>query len=93
LACGVLVRLVLVGQDLGQRADGAFELGQVVIDSRLQDRMSGVKVAVGQVIAHAGDLTPRDAGLSAEQLRRQDLDGLADFQQSDPDRIEDQAVG
>jgi len=92
-ACGVLVRLVLVGQDLGQRADGAFELGQVVIDSCLQDRVSGVEVAVGQVIAHAGDLAPGDARLGVEQFGGQGLDGLADFQQPDPDRVEDQAVG
>ena len=45
VAGGVLVRLVLVGQDLGQRVHGAFELGQVVIDGRLQDRVSGVEVA------------------------------------------------
>jgi hypothetical protein len=61
-ACGVIVRLVLVGEDLGQRVDGAFELGQVVIDSCLQDRVSGVEVAVGQVIAHAGDLAQGMAG-------------------------------
>jgi hypothetical protein len=67
-ACRVIVRLVLVGQDLGQRADGAFELGQVVVNGRLQDRVSGVEVSVGQVIAHAGDLAPGDAGLGVEQL-------------------------
>jgi hypothetical protein len=92
-ACGVIVRLVPVGQDLGQRVDGAFELGQVVIDSCLQDRVSGVEVAVGQVIAHAGDLAPGDAGLGVEQFGGQGLDRLADFQQPDPDRVEDQAVG
>jgi hypothetical protein len=57
-ACGVLVRVVLVGQDLGQCADGMFELGQVLVEGSLQDRMSGVKVAVGQVIARASDLAP-----------------------------------
>jgi hypothetical protein len=60
--------------------DGAFELGQVVIDGRLQDRVSGVEVAVGQVIAHAGDLAPGDAGLGVEQLGGQGLDRLADLQ-------------
>jgi hypothetical protein len=84
--------VVLVGQELGQRADGTFELGQVLVGGSLQDRMSGIKVAVGQVIAHAGDLVPRDAGLSVEQFGGQGLDGLADFQQPDPDRVEDQAV-
>jgi hypothetical protein len=75
------------------RADGAFEFGQVVVDRRLQDRMSGVEVAVGQVIAHAGDLAPRDSRLGVEHFGGQGLDGLADFQQPDPDRVEDQAVG
>jgi hypothetical protein len=45
------------------------------------------------VPAHAGDLTPRDGGLGIEQSGRQGLDGLPDFQQPDPDRIEDQAIG
>ena len=62
----VFVGLVFVRQ--GHRSDGAFEFGQVVIDRRLQDRMSGVKVAAGQVIAHAGDLAPWDVGLGVEQL-------------------------
>jgi hypothetical protein len=48
---------------------------------------------VGQVVAHAGDLAPRDAGLGIEQFGGQGLHSLADFQQPDPDRVEDQAVG
>jgi len=75
----VLVRAVLVGQGLGERVDGAFEFGQVVVDGGLQDRVSGVEVAVGQVIAHAGDLAPGDAGLGVEQLGGQGFDGFADF--------------
>jgi len=56
----------------------------------LQDRVGGgVEVAVGQVIAHAGDLAPRDAGLGVEQPGGQGLHRLADLQQPDPDRIED----
>lgn len=85
--------LVLLGQGFGHRADGTFEFGQVIVDSRLQDPVSGVEVAVGQVIAHAGDLAPWDGGLGIEQFFGQCLDGLADFQQPDPDRVEDQAVG
>jgi hypothetical protein len=83
------VGLIFVGQSLGQRLDGALEFGQVVIHGRLQDRVGGVEVAVGQVIAHAGDLAPRDAGLGVEQPGGQGLHRLADLQQPDPDRIED----
>jgi hypothetical protein len=46
-----------------------------------------------QVIAHAGDLAPRDGRLGVEQPGGQGLHGLADLQQADPDRVEDQAVG
>jgi hypothetical protein len=92
-AGSVLAGLVLLGQGFDHRADGAFEFGQVVVDSRLQDRMSGVEVAVGQVIAHAGDLAPWDGGLGSEQFGGQGLDGLPDFQQPYRDRVEDQAIG
>jgi len=65
--------VVLVRQGLAQRVDGALEFGQVVVDSRLQDRVDGIEVAVGQVIANAGDLAPGDAGLGGEQLGGQGL--------------------
>ncbi len=50
-----------------------------------QDRVSGVDVAVGQVVAHAADLAPSDGWLGVEQFCRQSLDGLPDFQQPYPD--------
>ncbi len=58
--------LVLLGQGFGHRADGTFEFGQVIVDRRLQDPVSGVEVAMGHVIAHAGDLAPWDGGLGIE---------------------------
>ena len=88
-----MARLVFLGQGFYHRPDSALEFGQVIVDSRLQDPVSGVEVAVGQVIAHAGDLAPWDGGLGIEQFCRQSLHGLSDFQQPDPDRIEDQAIG
>ena len=53
----------------------------------------GVEVTVSQVIAQARDLSPWDGGLGTKHLGWQSLHGLTDFQQPDPDRIEDQAVG
>jgi hypothetical protein len=73
--------------------DGAFEVGQVFVHGGLQDRVGGVEVAVGEVVAHTGDLPPRDRRLRGEQVIRQCFDSLADLQQADADRVEDQPVG
>jgi hypothetical protein len=47
--------------------DGAFEAGQILIDRGLQDGVGGVEVAVGEVVAHAGDLPPRIDGCVASR--------------------------
>jgi hypothetical protein len=60
--------------------DGAFEFWQVVVDSGLQDGVGCIEVTVGQVITHPADLAPGDCGLAVEQLNRESLNGLADFQ-------------
>jgi hypothetical protein len=73
--------------------DGAFEVGQVFVHRGLQDGVCGVEVAVGEVVAHAGDLPPRDRWLRGQQVIGQCFDGFADFQQADADRVEDQTVG
>jgi hypothetical protein len=48
---------------------------------------------VGEVVAHAGDLPPRDGRVGSEQGVGESLDCLADLQQPDPDSIEYQAAG
>src|SRR5215469_6752774 len=73
--------------------DGAFQLGQVLIHGGLQDCVSGVEIAVSEVLSQAGDLPPWDGRLGSNQVVGQCLDGLADLQQPDPDGIEYQAVG
>jgi hypothetical protein len=73
--------------------DGAFEVWQVVVDCGLQDGVCGVEVPVCEVVAHTGDLPPRDGWLGGEQVVGECFDGLADFQQADPDGVEYQAVG
>lgn len=73
--------------------DGLFQGGQILVDGGLQDGMCRVEVTVGEVIPHACDLPPGDGGLSAEQAFGQCLHGLADLQEADPYRVEDQAVG
>ncbi len=44
-AGSVLAGLVFLRQCFDHRTDGTFEFGQVVVDSRLQDRMGGVEIA------------------------------------------------
>lgn len=78
---------------MGQGLDGAFEVGQILVHGGLQDRVCGIEVPVGEVVAHAGDLPPRDRWLRGQQVIRQRLNGLADLEQADADRIEDQTVG
>jgi hypothetical protein len=40
---------------------GVEEGVEVVVDGRFDDRVGGVEVAVREVVAHSGDLAPRDA--------------------------------
>jgi hypothetical protein len=84
---------VVVWQRIGQRADGAFEVGQVFVHGGLQDRVRGIEVAMGEVVAHAGDHPPRGRCWRGQQVVRQCFNGLADLQQADADRVEDQPVG
>ena len=55
--------------------------------------MCGIEVPMGEVVAHAGDLPPRDRRLRGQQVIGKCFDSLADLQQADADRIEDQTVG
>jgi hypothetical protein len=52
-----------------------------------------VEVAVGESVAHAGDLVPRNRVLIGEELTRKGFDGFADFDEPHSHSIEDQAVG
>lgn len=62
-------------------------------DGCLDDRVRGVEVSVREVVAQAGDLTPGNRGLAVRELCRQRPDRLADLEQPDTDRVEDQPVG
>ncbi len=90
--CGRIFLLVSGWQGRGQRLDGTFELGQVVVDRALQNRMICVEVAVSQMVTHACDLRPGDIGLGTQHLGRQRLNGFADFQQPDTDGVGYQPV-
>jgi len=59
-----------VRQRLIQRPDGAFQRGEIVVDSSLQDRMSGVEVAMCEVISHAGNLPPGNGRLGGKYVLR-----------------------
>ena len=56
------------------------------------DLVVGVEIAVCQVVAHAGDVGPRDVRLFREQVRIDVLDRFADLDQSHPYRIEDETI-
>jgi hypothetical protein len=84
---------VFVRQGIGQRADGPFEVGQVFVHGGLQDGVGGIEIPVGEVVAHTGNLPPWDRWLGGQQVIREYLDGLADFQQADADGVEYQPVG
>ena len=70
-----------------------FEVGQVFVDGGLQDRVCGIEVPVGEVVAHTGDLPPRDRWLRGQQVIRQCFNSLTDLKQADADGVEDQPVG
>jgi hypothetical protein len=72
---------VFVWQGIGQRADGAFEVGQVFVHGGLQDRVGGIEVPMGEVVAHPGDLPPRDRRLRGQQVIRECFNSLADLKQ------------
>lgn len=57
-----------IGGVLDRALRGVEEGVEVVVDGRFDDRVGGVEVAVREVVAHAGDLAPRDAWLDSEPL-------------------------
>ena len=68
------------------------EQRDVVTSGRPHDRMGRVEVPVRQLIAHPGNLIPWDAWLLGEKIRIQIFHRLADLDQTDPDRVEDDVV-
>ncbi len=88
----VLVGWRVVGQGIEQFCDGVFQWREVFVDGGREDGVGGVEVAVGEVVAHSGDLAPRDLRLGCEEILAEGLDSLADLQQPDPDGVEDQPI-
>ena len=74
-------------------ADGLRETWHVVAGRCHDERMSGVEVAVGEHVAHARDLGPRELGFQASRLVIEFLDRLSDLDEPHPDRIEHEVVG
>jgi hypothetical protein len=63
-----LVRRVLARLESGQEPLGrGDEWRKVVLDRGLDDRVSGVEVSVGEVVAHPGDVAPGDPGSVASR--------------------------
>ena len=65
---------------------------QIVIDRRLNDGVFRVEVAVGEVIAHTGDIDPRDVRCLAKQGRADSLYSFADLDEAYAYRVEDHAI-
>ena len=55
--------------------------------------MRGVEVAVGEAVAHPGDLRPGECRFVGKQLSGESLDRFADLDQADPNGVEDEPVG
>lgn len=75
-----------------QTLDGGDERWQIRIDRCLHDGPSGVEVPMSEVIAHSGDISPWNRGLSGQESRIDGSDGFADLDESNPDCVEDQSV-
>lgn len=63
-----------------------------MLDSRPHDGVCGVEAAVGQMVAHPGNIDPRDVWFSIQQLRGDRPNGLADLDEPDTDCVEHQPV-
>ena len=75
-----------------QALHGEIKLGYVMVNGGLDDGMRSVEVAMGEPIAHAGDLLPRKVRFRRQQRWTQSLHGLTDLSQSQTNSIEDQSI-
>ena len=64
-----------------------------MVDGGLDNGVVGVEVAVGEVVSHAGEVTPGDGGFLGQQLGLDVFDGFPDFDESESDGVEDETVG
>ena len=65
---------------------------KVVVDRAGDLAVGRVEVAMGQAVAHPGDVAPGVTRLGVEELWRDGLDRLSDLDEADADSIEDQAI-
>lgn len=73
--------------------DGVFEVGRVFVHGGLHDRVCGIEVPMGEVVAPPGDLPLWDWRLRGQQIDWQCYNRLADLQQADAYGVEDQPAG
>ena len=71
---------------------GGAELGKLLADGGSEDDMRDVEVAVGEPVAHPGDLHPRKGWLAGEQLRWEGFHRFVDLDEADSYSVEDQHV-
>lgn len=69
-----------------------FELGEVVCDGGRQYGVGSVEVAVGESVAHPGDLWPGKCRLRAENVVGEAFNGFADLDKTDLDGVEDEPI-
>jgi hypothetical protein len=70
-----------------------FEWWKILRNSCFHNCSGRVEVVVRKPVAHASRVRPPDVGLARDELRVQQLDGLANFDQTKPNGIENEAVG
>lgn len=72
--------------------DGGPERDEIPLNRAGDLAVRRVEVAVREPIAHPSDVAPRMTGFGGEDLGRDALDGLADLDQPDAHRVEDQPI-
>ena len=68
------------------------ERRQIVVDGCLDDVMGGVEVAMGELVTHSRHVSPRDLGLSGQEVGGDVLDRFADLDETHSNGVEDEAV-
>lgn len=76
-----------------EKATGCgFQLGEIFVDGGGEDGAGGVEAAVGESVAHPGNLRPWEIGFSGEKFIREHLHRFADLDEPYPYGVEDKPV-
>lgn len=73
--------------------NSCFEWWQILRNSCFHNCSGCVEIVVRKPVAHSGRVRSPDVGLARDELGIQQLDGLANFDQTKPNGVENEAVG